>query len=178
MRRRNVNQTRSSSTRLTPAIGTRKRFAAISAIRSKAGSGGVSRIWYCRSAFKRSASFSGSTGFMASTPEQSQSLAAGDRKFLRSLRAIVILRFFVVQRIRQPSGKLDALSRFSITLRLARKLSWIRAISREATMSGSRDQNRIQPVDPDHATGALRQLFAEIRTKFALVPNLFRVLAT
>ena len=44
-------------------------------------------------------------------------------------------------------------------------------------MSGSRDQNRIQPVDADRATGAIRQLFAEIRTKFALVPNLFRVLA-
>jgi uncharacterized peroxidase-related enzyme len=47
----------------------------------------------------------------------------------------------------------------------------------EATMSGSRDQYRIQPVDPDHATGAIRRLFAEIRVKFALVPNLFRVLA-
>jgi uncharacterized peroxidase-related enzyme len=45
-------------------------------------------------------------------------------------------------------------------------------------MSGSRDQSRIQPVDPDHATGAIRQLFAEICTKFALVPNLFRVFAT
>jgi len=45
-------------------------------------------------------------------------------------------------------------------------------------MSESRDQNRIQPVDPDHATGAISRLFAEIRTKFALVPNLFRVLAT
>jgi uncharacterized peroxidase-related enzyme len=44
-------------------------------------------------------------------------------------------------------------------------------------MSGSRDQSRIQPVDPDHATGAIRRLFAEIRAKFALVPNLFRVLA-
>jgi uncharacterized peroxidase-related enzyme len=44
-------------------------------------------------------------------------------------------------------------------------------------MSGSRDQNRIQPVDPDHATGAIRRLFEEIRTKFALVPSLFRVLA-
>ena len=44
-------------------------------------------------------------------------------------------------------------------------------------MSGSRDQNRIQPVDPDHATGAIRQLFAEIRTKFAMVPNLFRAIA-
>ncbi len=45
-------------------------------------------------------------------------------------------------------------------------------------MSGPGDQNRIQPVDPVHATGAIRRLFAEIRTKFALVPNLFRVLAT
>jgi uncharacterized peroxidase-related enzyme len=44
-------------------------------------------------------------------------------------------------------------------------------------MSESRDQNRIPPVDLDHATGAIRRLFAEIRTKFALVPNLFRVLA-
>ena len=44
-------------------------------------------------------------------------------------------------------------------------------------MSESRDQNRIQPVDPDHATGAIRRLFVEIRAKFALVPNLFRVLA-
>ena len=44
-------------------------------------------------------------------------------------------------------------------------------------MSGSRDQNRIQPVDPDHTTGAIGRLFAEILTKFALVPNLFRVLA-
>jgi uncharacterized peroxidase-related enzyme len=45
-------------------------------------------------------------------------------------------------------------------------------------MSESKNQNRIQPVDPDHVTGTIRQLFAEIRTKFALVPNLFRVLAT
>jgi len=44
-------------------------------------------------------------------------------------------------------------------------------------MRGSRDQNRIQLVDPDHTTGAIRRLFAEIRAKFALVPNLFRVLA-
>jgi uncharacterized peroxidase-related enzyme len=44
-------------------------------------------------------------------------------------------------------------------------------------MSESRDQNRIQLFDPAHATGAIRRLFAEIRVKFALVPNLFRVLA-
>jgi uncharacterized peroxidase-related enzyme len=44
-------------------------------------------------------------------------------------------------------------------------------------MSGSKEQNRIQLVDPEHATGAIRKLFAKILTKFALVPNLFRVLA-
>jgi uncharacterized peroxidase-related enzyme len=44
-------------------------------------------------------------------------------------------------------------------------------------MSESRDQNRIQPIDPDHASGAIRRLFTEIRAKFALVPNLFRVFA-
>lgn len=44
-------------------------------------------------------------------------------------------------------------------------------------MSRSKDQNRIQPVDPDHTTGPIRKLFAQIRTKFSLVPNLFRVLA-
>jgi hypothetical protein len=44
-------------------------------------------------------------------------------------------------------------------------------------MREPKNQNRIHPVDPDHATGAIKRLFAEIRTKFALVPNLFRVLA-
>jgi uncharacterized peroxidase-related enzyme len=44
-------------------------------------------------------------------------------------------------------------------------------------MSESRDQSRIQRVDPDHASGPIRRLFAEIQAKFALVPNLFRVLA-
>jgi uncharacterized peroxidase-related enzyme len=44
-------------------------------------------------------------------------------------------------------------------------------------MSESRNQNRIQLFDPDDATGAIKRLFMEIRAKFALVPNLFRVLA-
>jgi len=44
-------------------------------------------------------------------------------------------------------------------------------------MSESRNQNRIQPFDPDRATGATKRLFTEVRAKFALVPNLFRVLA-
>jgi uncharacterized peroxidase-related enzyme len=44
-------------------------------------------------------------------------------------------------------------------------------------MSESRVQNRIKPVDPDRASGATKRLFTEIRAKFALVPNLFRVLA-
>jgi uncharacterized peroxidase-related enzyme len=44
-------------------------------------------------------------------------------------------------------------------------------------MSQSRNQNRIEPVDPDRATGAIKRLFAKVRAKFVLVPNLFRVLA-
>jgi uncharacterized peroxidase-related enzyme len=44
-------------------------------------------------------------------------------------------------------------------------------------MSESRDQNRIQPVDPARATGAIARRFAEQSAKFALMPNLFRVLA-
>ena len=44
-------------------------------------------------------------------------------------------------------------------------------------MSESRDHNRIQPVDPAYATGAIGRLFSDIRARFALVPNLFRVLA-
>jgi uncharacterized peroxidase-related enzyme len=42
-------------------------------------------------------------------------------------------------------------------------------------MSESRDKNRIQPVDPDNATGRTRQLFDDMRAKFGVVPNLFRV---
>lgn len=37
--------------------------------------------------------------------------------------------------------------------------------------------HRIKPVDPIRASGAVKRLFSEIQTKFALVPNLFRVLA-
>jgi uncharacterized peroxidase-related enzyme len=44
-------------------------------------------------------------------------------------------------------------------------------------MSESTGQNRIQAVDPAHATGATRLLFSELQVKFTLVPNLFRVLA-
>ena len=44
-------------------------------------------------------------------------------------------------------------------------------------MSESRGLNRIQPVDTDNATGEIKRLLAEIRAKFGLVPNLFRVLA-
>jgi uncharacterized peroxidase-related enzyme len=44
-------------------------------------------------------------------------------------------------------------------------------------MAEPKNQIRIQPVDPDHATGAITRLFADIGAKFALVPNLFRVLA-
>jgi len=44
-------------------------------------------------------------------------------------------------------------------------------------MSESRGQNRIQPVDLDNATGEIKRLFTEVRERFGLVPNLFRVLA-
>jgi uncharacterized peroxidase-related enzyme len=44
-------------------------------------------------------------------------------------------------------------------------------------MDEPKNQNRIQPVDPDRATGAIGRLFAEIRAKFTLVPNLLRVVA-
>lgn len=44
-------------------------------------------------------------------------------------------------------------------------------------MSESRGQNRIQPVDLDNATGEIKRLFTEVRARFGLVPNLFRVLA-
>jgi uncharacterized peroxidase-related enzyme len=44
-------------------------------------------------------------------------------------------------------------------------------------MSETRDQNRIQPVDDLRASSAVKRLFAELRAKFAWVPNLFRVLA-
>lgn len=36
---------------------------------------------------------------------------------------------------------------------------------------------RIPPVDPERVSGTIGRLFAEIRAKFSLVPNLFRVLA-
>ena len=36
---------------------------------------------------------------------------------------------------------------------------------------------RIQPVDPNQATGPIKRVFADIQATFGLVPNLFRVLA-
>jgi hypothetical protein len=53
---RDLNQIRSSSTRLTIAIGTENRSAAMAATRSNDPSGGVSRISYLRSAASRKAS--------------------------------------------------------------------------------------------------------------------------
>jgi hypothetical protein len=44
-------------------------------------------------------------------------------------------------------------------------------------MNGSKGESRIQLVNPDQATSAIKRIFAEIHTKFALMPNLFRVLA-
>jgi uncharacterized peroxidase-related enzyme len=67
-------------------------------------------------------------------------------------------------------------TRFSSRRRLARKL--VLYLTRpEVSMSESRNHNRVKPIDPAHANGAVKRLFAQIQAKFVLVPNLFRVLA-
>jgi len=140
------------------------------------GSGGVSRIWYCRSAFKRSASFSGLTVFMAPTSEQSQTLAGCGRRS-QVLTILANNRNFTI--FRSPALWLITGNSLPRSFSLWHKscVLGLEPISQEQMMRGSRDQSRIQPVDPDQATGAIRQLLADIRTKFALVPNLFRVFA-
>jgi len=40
-----------------------------------------------------------------------------------------------------------------------------------------KDQNRIQPVDPQHVTGKTGRLLGQVRAKLDFVPNFFRVLA-
>jgi uncharacterized peroxidase-related enzyme len=91
-------------------------------------------------------------------------------------RRIVILRFFVAGAFASNREKPrdDALS--GDPPLGTKAVFGSRAISRGAMMSGSREQNRITPVDPDHATGRTRQLFDHVRAKFGVVPNLFRVL--
>ena len=44
-------------------------------------------------------------------------------------------------------------------------------------MSEPKNQNRIQPVDPQQVTGKTMNLLEQVRTKLGIVPNLFRVLA-
>jgi uncharacterized peroxidase-related enzyme len=44
-------------------------------------------------------------------------------------------------------------------------------------MGEPKNQSRIQPVDPQDATGKTRRLLDQVRAKIGLVPNLFRVLA-
>ncbi len=44
-------------------------------------------------------------------------------------------------------------------------------------MSESRDQNRIQVLDPQRATGRTKRLLERVLAQLGLVPNLFRVLA-
>jgi uncharacterized peroxidase-related enzyme len=44
-------------------------------------------------------------------------------------------------------------------------------------MSQTDQPGRVPPIDPARVSGAIGRLFAEIRAKFSLVPNLFRVLA-
>ena len=45
-------------------------------------------------------------------------------------------------------------------------------------MSKLTRKSRIELVDADNATGRIGRLFADIRLKFGMVPNLFRVFAT
>src|SRR6267143_3866810 len=66
---RDLNQMRSWSTRLIRAIGTRNSSAARAVMWSNDPSGGVSRIEYRRSAWSRSASFSGTRAFMMRLPK-------------------------------------------------------------------------------------------------------------
>ena len=72
-------------------------------------------------------------------------------------RRIVILRFFVGGVLVNNPGNspMDAL--FGNAPLGTKGVTCISGNRPEATMSGSRDQNRIQPVDPDHATGAIRR---------------------
>lgn len=49
--------------------------------------------------------------------------------------------------------------------------------SGKGKMGESKAQNRIQPVDPQRATGKARRLLGQVRAKFGLVPNVFRVLS-
>jgi uncharacterized peroxidase-related enzyme len=51
------------------------------------------------------------------------------------------------------------------------------AIAGEPGMGEPKDQNRIQPVDPQHITGKTGCLLGQVRAKFGFVPNFFRVLA-
>jgi uncharacterized peroxidase-related enzyme len=43
-------------------------------------------------------------------------------------------------------------------------------------MSEAKDLNRIPQIDPDRATGTTKRLFDDVKAKFGVVPNLFRVL--
>src|SRR5712692_5735327 len=69
-------------------------------IRSKAGSGGVSRIWYRRSAFKRPASFSGSAVFIASPPDRLAALPPGVSVVARLSSLVSQCSFFRALRAR------------------------------------------------------------------------------
>ncbi|SRR6266849_2011575 len=43
-------------------------------------------------------------------------------------------------------------------------------------MGKAKDVNRIVPLDPEQATGATRRLFDDVKVRFGVVPNVFRVL--
>src|SRR5581483_4171889 len=95
----------------------------------------------------------------------------------RDSRRIVKLRFFVTAILVRNSGNIIPTRLFGMRRPGTKSVLPPDVIGREPMMGESRNQNRIQPFDPDDATGAIKRLFTEIRAKFALVPNLFRVLA-
>jgi uncharacterized peroxidase-related enzyme len=95
----------------------------------------------------------------------------------RDYRRVVILRFFVTRAFAKNPENVRPGGPFGGAPVGTKGVLVSQAIGREVSMSESRERNRIQPVDAAHTTGAIGRLFAEIRAKFALVPNLFRVIA-
>jgi uncharacterized peroxidase-related enzyme len=54
---------------------------------------------------------------------------------------------------------------------------WLLPLQEKNRMDDARDQSRMEPVDPQRATGKTRRLLQLVLAKLGLVPNLFRVLA-
>jgi uncharacterized peroxidase-related enzyme len=65
------------------------------------------------------------------------------------------------------------------TRRLARNVfyAWLPdCIAERQRMSEAKNPSRIQQLDPDGATRAAKRLFDDVKAKFGVVPNVFRVL--